>query len=222
MWSSASAVQRSTVCLKVSTHSSLLVMTRGTTSQRSSRKVLNCMISRRRKLRRNCAANFLPISLILFAGLTHAQLTTSYLGQLDLPSTLYTGDGVQLEKGRYQIEIRTEKGRHFLVFMRDGEIVSLVNEKPHAAGEEANKRPDVAMIGTVYLHPPAPPKVREHEEKATVTFAEHLKSRPWKAALRVYRFSVAQSNEVDFELDEEIKPGEWSRADFGLFLKKPT
>jgi len=179
------------------------------------------MISRMRKLRFNHAAYFLPISLILFAKLTHAQMSTSYLGEIDLPSTLYTGDGTELEKGRFQIEIRVEKSRHFLVFMRDGEIISLVNERKRETGEEANKSPDLAMLGTVYLHPPVPPKVREHEEKSTVTFAEHLKNRLWKAALRVYRSSDPQSNEVDFQLDEEIKPGEWSRADFGLFLKKP-
>jgi len=179
------------------------------------------MMPLRRKLPFNRAAHFHPISLILFAGLTHAQMSASYVGELDLPSTLYTGDGVQLQKGRFQIEIRFEKGRHFLLFMRDGAIVSLVNEKPHDAGEGASQRPDLPMTGTVYLHPPAPPKVREHEEKSTVTFAEHLRSRPWKAALRVYRFSVSQRSEVDVELDEEIKPGEWSRTDFGLFLEKP-
>src|SRR5207244_7727378 len=114
-----------------------------------------------------------------------------------------------------------EKGRHFLVFMRNGEIISLVNEQPRNAGEVANSRPDLAMTGTVYLHPPVPPKIREHEEKSTVTFAEHLKSRPWKAALRVYRFSVPKNNQVDLELDEETEPGKWSRTDFDLFLKKP-
>jgi hypothetical protein len=180
------------------------------------------MTSWRRKLRFHRAAHFLPVFLILFAGLAPAEMTTSYVGQLDLPSTLYSGDGVELERGRFQVEIRFEKGRHFLVFMRDGEIVSLVNEKSRDAGEEAIKHPDVALMGTVYLHPPAPPKVREHEEKSTVTFADHLKSRPWKAALRVYRSSVPQNNEVDFDLEEEIHPGEWSRSDFVLFLKKPN
>src|SRR6266404_1463547 len=185
------------------------------------RKVLNYRVFQGRKLPFSSPAYFLPISLILFAGLARGQMTTAYEGELDLPSTLYTGDGIELESGRFQIEIRVEKAHHFLVFMRDGEIVSLVNERKHDAGDEANKGPDVPMIGTVYLHPPAPPKVREREEKATVTFAEHLKSRPWNAALRVHHLSGPQSNEVDFELDEEIKPGEWSRADFSLVLKKP-
>jgi hypothetical protein len=174
----------------------------------------------RRKLPFRRAAGFFPISLILFAALTQAQMSTSYEGQLDLPSTLYTGDGVQVEKGGFQIEIHSEKGRHFLVFMRDGKIVSVVNEQPRRGGE-AKQSPDLPMIGTVYLHPPAPPKVREREEKATVTFAEHLKSRPWNAALRVYRSSSPQNSEVDFVLEEELQPGTWSRSVFELFLERP-
>lgn len=182
--------------------------------------MLNSSIIQRRKLPFPRAAYFLPISLILFAALTQAQMSTSYEGQLDLPSTIYTGNGVPLEKGRFQVEIRSEKGRHFLAFIRDGKTDSVVNEQSRG-GEEAAQRPDLPMIGTVYLHPPAPPTVRGMEEKATVTFAEHLKSRPWKAALRVYRFSTPQNSEVDFVLEEELQPGTWSRSVFELFLKKP-
>ena len=148
-------------------------------------------------------------------------MSTSYRGELELPTSLYTGDGIQLEKGKFQIEIRSEKGRYFLVFLRSGELISLVNGRSPNA-EEISKHPDLPMIGTVYLSPPGTPGGPEKEERSTVTFTEHLRSRPWKAALRAYRFPDPQSREVDFTLQEESKPGEWSRTDFKLFLKEPN
>jgi hypothetical protein len=149
-------------------------------------------------------------------------MSTSSRGELELSAPLYTGDGIELAKGKFRIEIRSEKGRRFLAFQRGGDVIALVNGQPSYSGEKVEKHPDLPMIGTVYLYPPEIPREPEKEEKSTVTFAEHLRTRPWKAALRAYRFSDPQSSEVDFILREESKPGEWSRTDFKLFLKKPS
>ena len=163
-----------------------------------------------------------PVSLLLFATLSYAQMSVSSKGELELPTSLYTGDGIQLEKGKFGMEVRSEKEHEFLVFMRNGEVVSLVSGQRIDPEKNAKRLPDLPLIGTVYLHPPKPPQVQEKEEKSTVTFAEHLKSRPWNAALRAYRSIDPQSTEVDFVLEEESKPGEWSRTDFRLFLAKPN
>jgi hypothetical protein len=149
-------------------------------------------------------------------------MSVSSKGELELPASLYTGEGIQLAKGKFEVEVRSEKEHKFLVFLRNGEIVALVNGQRIGAEEKASKPPDLPLIGTVYLHPPKPSQVQEKEEKSTVTFAEHLRSRPWNAALRAYRYIDPQSREVDFVLEEESKPGQWSRTDFRLFLVKPN
>jgi len=163
-------------------------------------------------------ACFWLIFLIPSAGPASAQISTTYAGDLELPMPLYTRDGTRLEKGKFQIEIRLEKGRHFLAFLRNRQLVSLVDEQPANSAEGSAQLPDLPIIGTVYLRSAGTPLAKE--EKATVTFAEHLGSRPWKADIRVYRYSDPQKNEVYFLLEEELKPGEWSRTQFKLFLHK--
>jgi len=146
-------------------------------------------------------------------------MSVAYKGEIELPVSLWTGDGVQLEKGKFEIEIRSEKGLYFLAFLRKGEIISLVNGQAMGAEVKADKFPDQPMVGTVYLYA-ATPHEPEKDEKSSVTFVEHLRSRPWRAALRVYNYSDPQNREVDFILDEESTPGQWSRTNFKLFLKK--
>jgi hypothetical protein len=171
-------------------------------------------------MRLKLAGAILPLTWILFTGSAHAEMSVAYTGDVDLPVTLYTGDGIQLEKGRYEIEIRSEKGLNFLAFLRKGELVSLVNGQPIGAQVKANKLPDQPMVGTVYLYAPRAQQDAEKVEKPSVTFAEHLRNRPWRAALRVYNYSDPQNLEVDFILEEKNASGEWSRTDFKLFVKK--
>jgi hypothetical protein len=178
-------------------------------------------------VKRRLASCLLPIGIFLFSTPFYAQTSVSLKGELDLPTTVYTGDGItgdgiQLDRGKFEVEIRSEKEHKFLAFLRNGEIVSLVNGQGMNAEVKANRFPDLPLIGTVYLHPPKPAQVQEKEEKSTVTFAEHLRSRPWNAALRAYRHVDPQIREVDFVLEEESRPGEWSRTDFKLFLAKPN
>jgi hypothetical protein len=115
-------------------------------------------------------------------------MQTAYWGELTLPLSLYTPDGVQLQSGKFGIQIRTDKGRQFLAFLQGNHVVTVVSGTALQDRLGSGKLPDVPLIGTVYLY--APDILREpKEEKATVTFAEHLRSRPWKAALRVYRYA---------------------------------
>jgi hypothetical protein len=168
------------------------------------------------------SAAFLLITWIWLAAPTHAQMTVSYRGELELDTTVYTGDGIELKKGKFEIEIRSEKGHQFLVFLRGGNVIALVNGGSADNEGKEKKRPDVPLTGTIYLYPPEIPREPQKEEASTVTFAEHLRSRPWKAALRVYGDPSHLNNEVDCVLEEETKPGQWSRTQFNLFLKKPA
>src|ERR1039458_5504085 len=144
-------------------------------------------------MRLKLAGTILPLTWILLAGSARAQMSAAYKGAIDLPVTLYSGDGIQLEKGRYEIELRSEKGFNVLAFLRKGELVSLVNGQAIDAQVKANRLPDQPMIGTVYLYAGGASQEPEKDEKPSVTFAEHLRSRPWRAALRVYNYSDPQN-----------------------------
>lgn len=183
-------------------------------------RVLHRSISQKFAGRLASAVAILPMACVLVVGSACAQMSVDCKGEIDLPVSLYTGDGIQLVKGRFDIEIRSEKGLDFLVFLQKGEIISLVNGQSIGGHVMADNLPDQPMLGTVYLYSVGTSHEPEKDEKSSVTFMEHLKNRPWKAALRVYRYSAPQNREVAFILEEESKPGEWSRTDFKLFLKK--
>jgi len=168
------------------------------------------------------AASVSPLAWMLFVGSGRAEMSVLYRAALVLPMPLYTGDGIRLDKGKCEIEIRSEKAHAFLAFLRNGALIALVNGRSMGAEVGADKLPDLPMLGTIYLYPPGPPRIQEKEEKSSVTFAEHLVSRPWKAALRIYRYSNPQRREANFMLQEEAKPGEWSWTEFKLFLQKPS
>ena len=129
------------------------------------------------------AAAILSIVWVIFVGSARAQMSVAYKGEVELPVTLFTADGIELEKGRFDIEIRSEKELNFLVFLRKGEIISLVNGQALGAQAKTEDLPDQPMLGTVYLYAAGTSHEPEKDEKSSVTFIEHLKSRPWRAVL---------------------------------------
>jgi hypothetical protein len=149
-----------------------------------------------------------------------SQMPVAYWGELTLPVPLYTPEGVQLEPGKFGIQIRSEKERRVLLFLHGDHVVATVTGTPVESQPSSGKLPDVPVIGTVYLYPPDVPR-EPKEEKPTVTFTQHLRSRPWKAALRVYRYADPANAAVDFIFTEELKPGERLQNEFNLLLSKP-
>jgi len=147
-------------------------------------------------------------------------MPVAYWGELTLPIPLYTPDGVQLEPWKFGIQIRREKERRVLVFLHGDQVIDMVSGTALQDHPSSGKLPDVPVIGTVYLYLADVPR-EPKEEKATVTFAQHLRSRPWKAALRVYRYADSGNPAVDFILTEELKPGERLQNVFSLLLSKP-
>ena len=83
---------------------------------------------------------------------------------------------------------------------------------------QADKLPDQPMVGTVYLYA-ATPHEPEKDEKSSVTFVEHLRSRPWKPPSE-FTITLTLKTGRLFILEEESTPGQWSRTNFKLFLKK--
>ena len=162
-----------------------------------------------------------PLILTLFlSGLLLAQMATSYQGKIELPVDLYSGDGILLEKGKFDVEVRSEKGHYFLVFFRSGKILALVNGRSPA--REAKESPaTIPVVGTVFLRSTAEP-IRTEEERHYVKtgrpqYAEE--TRDWKATLRVYRATKPTSKDVYFIFEERADHGEWTRTEFTLFFK---
>ena len=150
----------------------------------------------------------------------------AYSGELQLPVTLYSSDGTELEKGEFHVDLRSEKGSCMLVFLRGSDSVKVVNGVAEASENVTATAPTLPLIGTVYLYESKTPKGSEEEkrpadEKPNVTFIEHLGARPWKAALRAYCYPQPGPPEVVFVLKEQKSPGEWIRTDFKLFRTRP-
>ena len=88
-----------------------------------------------------CRCDFPFGAWILFVGISLHPSVFAYKGEIELPTTLYTGDRIELEKGRFEIEIRSEKGLNFLVFLRKGELISLVNGQGDGCGSPSRQAP---------------------------------------------------------------------------------
>ena len=169
---------------------------------------------------------YFAILSLVFCVPVQAQMIASYTGQVNLPISVFTGDGVQLEKGRYELEVRTEKNRRFLAFVRDGEVLALANAQPGLADEN----PDVPLVGTIYLYPAKSAdetskksgQASDKKEKTDLMLAEYLESRPWIASMRVYECIDRAKVGVYFIFQEKAGAGQSSSIVFELFRKKPS
>ncbi|HEX2523984.1 MAG TPA: hypothetical protein VHP35_17875, partial [Terriglobia bacterium] len=53
-----------------------------------------------------------------------AQTAGVYKGELQLPVDLYTSEGILLEKGTFEIEVRQEKGHYALVAIKKDKVLA--------------------------------------------------------------------------------------------------
>jgi hypothetical protein len=154
----------------------------------------------------------------LLTGLILAQTGVSYEGKIELPVDLHSGDGLLLEKGKFDLEVRFEKGHYSLAFLRNGKIVVLVNGRS-LTNEDKESPPTIPVVGTVFLRSTAEPIGTEEERHYVKTgrpqYAEQ--TRDWKATLRVYK-ATNPSSKVHFIFQERAERGEWTRTEFILFF----
>ena len=165
------------------------------------------------------------LSLLLLSGFLLASPIPvpdqpSHVSQLYLPMDLYTGEGLRIEKGSYNLELRFEKGHHSLVFLRGERIIAVVNGLPHQ--EEVSQKWVIPVVGTLFLRPTAIPIGTDEERHYSKTGQAQYEYEPrdWKATMRVFQSVDEGNKEIRFVLQKTGKLGEPTRNNFLLFLDK--
>ena len=158
----------------------------------------------------------LPILLLSLVEL-RAEAET-YVTEMRLPQDLYTGDGIRLGKGAFDLEVRRENEHYSLVFLKDQEIVAIVNGRETAAGPTERVIP---VVGTHYLRSTAIPLGTAEERQLSKTGRPQYQDddREWDTSLRVFRGS---DDEVHFVFQRKKDWDHWEGTVFKLFLSNPV
>ena len=175
------------------------------------------MTSQSALFRRAKTALLFPILLLGLARLNAEP--EAYLTEIRLPLDLYTGDGILLRKGGFDLEVRREKEHYSLVFLQDEEILAVVNGQETA--QEA-ARTLLPVMGTHYLRSTAIPLGTAEERQLSETGRPQYQDddRDWESSLRVYRGS--DHDEVHFIFQKRKNWADWEPTVFKLFLNRPV
>jgi hypothetical protein len=139
-----------------------------------------------------------------------------FVGKVRLPESLRTAEGILLEKGPFNLEVRSEDGAIWLRFLSSsGGPVALRGEPVDAHDRAAPA--GWPLVGTVHLHPTAIPIGTDAERhKSKTGMPQYLETpRFWNATLRLYRIED-QTGTVSV-LFHENHPGGPVRARFELY-----
>ena len=166
----------------------------------------------------------IPVLLLLtslFTSTLPGQGSVSYVTQLHLPGDLYTAKGVVLEKGNYDLQLRTENGHYSLAFLQGERLVVAATGHPHDTN--AAEHWAVPVLGTLFLRSTADPIGTDEERHYSETGQAQYEyeKRNWKATLRAYRSVRPGDKGIRFVFQEIGDDGEQTRRDFVLFVKKP-
>ncbi len=158
----------------------------------------------------------LPILLLNLAQVLGAPET--YVTEIRLPIDMYTGDGILIRKGDFNLEVRRENKHYTLVFLENEEILAVVNGRETA--REATQMP-VPLVGTHYLRFTEIPLGTAEERQLSKTGRPSYQDddRDWESTLRVYRGS--DHDEVHFIFQKRKDWADWERTLFKLFRKRP-
>lgn len=111
----------------------------------------------------------------------------SYKGLMRIPIDLVTADGVRLQRGQYQLELKLEPGGYVLSFSSEGRVKAVA--KPLPASDAASTSATIPLVGTHYLRPSTEPVLTGEERRFSRTGKTQYEeeTRDWKATLRVYK-----------------------------------
>lgn len=161
---------------------------------------------------------FRASTLLVFVVCLFAQVSSSLKVLLRLPVDLYTVDGVRVEKGEYEIEVRREQGQYQLAFISDGKAKTFVSGRLSAQDAVASPA-TIRLVGTHYLAPPRERVVKDGERPYSKTGRSQYEEqeRDWKHTLRLYK--TPDDSEALFVVQEKQEQGKWNRIEFRLLLK---
>jgi hypothetical protein len=140
----------------------------------------------------------------------------SYKCLMRTPADLVTAEGVRLEKGQYELEIKPEvAGSYLLSFSSDGHVKAVV--KSVRRSDAALSSAVIPVTGTHYLRTSDEPLLTGEERRFSKTGRAQYEeeSRDWKATLRVYK---APPDAVFFVLQVRGIHRQWTHVGFQLIL----
>ncbi len=141
----------------------------------------------------------------------------SFSNLIRIPVDLYSPQGVRLEKGQYNIEVKQDDGQYTLLFLQNDQTKLTI--KGELLKDGAIEPPTtVPLIGTQYLRSsddPVGTEAERHFSKSGLPRYEE-EMRPWKAALRVY--PLTDQKTVLWLFEEKLPAGKWSHVEFKLYL----
>ena len=144
---------------------------------------------------------------------TKAAEAPSYKGVMRIPIDLITTDGIPLEKGQYELEVKFETAGYVLSFSSGSHVKALV--RPVPGSDAVLTSALIPIVGTHYLRPSTEPLLTGEERRFSKTGRAQYEeeTRPWKAALRVYK----TSGDAVFFVFQSRGPGrQWNRLCFKL------
>ena len=111
-----------------------------------------------------------------------------FVGKIRLPVSLRTAEGTVLEKGFFDLEIRSENGRFWLRFLSPSDRTVALQGVPVDANDWTAPS-GWPLVGTVHLHPTSIPIGTDAERhKSRTGMPQYLETpRVWNATLRLYR-----------------------------------
>jgi hypothetical protein len=140
----------------------------------------------------------------------------SYKCLMRTPADLVTAEGVRLEKGQYELEIKPEAaGSYVLSFSSDGHVKAVV--KSVRQSDAALSSAVIPVTGTHYLRTSDEPQLTGEERRFSKTGRAQYEeeSRDWKATLRVYKAPPATAFLV---MEVRGAHRQWTHVAFRLML----
>ena len=139
--------------------------------------------------------------------------TLSYKGLMRIPIDLMTAEGVRLEKGLYDLEVKFEPRGYALSFSSGGHVKAVV--KPLPGSDPTLVSASIPVVGTHYLRPSTEPLLTGEERRFSKTGRTQYEeeTRQWKATLRVYKTA---GGTVFFVFQSKGSHRQWDRVSFRL------
>ena len=126
---------------------------------------------------------------------------------MQIPVDLYTAQGIRLEAGRYELEVKQQESGYTLVFTTSGRISAVVKE---VKGEDsAVAAAEIPLVGTHYMRSSNEPVLTAFERCTSRTGKPRYEeeARDWKAALRVYRSQQTMPSSLHFRRGDRVDSG---------------
>jgi len=153
--------------------------------------------------------------LLLFMGSFRvmAEEQPSYKGLMRIPIDLVTADGVRLDKGQYELEVKPQTDGCILSFFSGGHLIAVAKPVPESDATLASA--SIPVVGTHYLRSSNEPTLTGEERRFSKTGRTQYEeeTRDWKATLRVYK---APPDTIFFVFQSRGAHRQWNRLNFKL------